>query len=82
MDKLISTHNSATGNPGCGWFSKLATPFAKFEHNLKEPNWEQRRYEIAKDYYVNNPSATAEGAVRQADKLIEALKSTTNNLED
>lgn len=29
MEKLISTHNSATGNSGYGFFSKLATPFAK-----------------------------------------------------
>lgn len=65
------------------FFTHLVEPaIAKFEHNLKEPNWEQRRYEIAKDYYVNNPSATAKGAVRQADKLIEALKSITDNLED
>lgn len=57
------------------FFSHLVVPeIAKFKHSLEEPNWEQRRYEIAKDYYVNTPSATPEGAVHQADKLIEALK--------
>ena len=29
MEKLISTHNSATGNPGYGFLSKLVTIFAK-----------------------------------------------------
>lgn len=39
-----------------------------------EPDWEQRRYEIARDLYANNRDATAERCVAWADKLIEELK--------
>ena len=37
-----------------------------------EPDWEQRRYEIARDLYVHD--ANAERCVACADKLIEELK--------
>ena len=64
-------------------FNHLVVPeIVKSKHSLKEPNWEQRRYEIAKDYYVNTSGATPEEDVHQADKLIEALKKQLKNLED
>lgn len=39
-------------------------------------DWEQRRYEIARDIFANDAynSTTIAGAVRFADELIEALK--------
>ena len=46
----------------------------RISKKLREPNWEQRRYEIARDYYVHNPVNSAEHAVAHADRLIEALK--------
>jgi len=39
-----------------------------------EPDWEQRRYEIARDLYANNRDASAENCVKWADELIAALK--------
>ena len=39
-----------------------------------EPDWEQRRYEIARDLYANNLDVSAERCVAWADKLIEELK--------
>ena len=36
--------------------------------------WEQRRYEIARELYTNGTNMTAEAAVRRADYLIEELK--------
>lgn len=45
----------------------------------KEIDWEQRRYEIARDIYANDStnSITAAGAVSCADELIKALKGET-----
>lgn len=37
-------------------------------------DWEQRRYEIARDLYANNRDASAENCVKWADELIAALK--------
>lgn len=37
-------------------------------------DWEQRRYEIARDLYSANRDATAEQCVRRADALIDELK--------
>lgn len=42
--------------------------------NAKEIDWEQRRYEIARDLYANNRDASAENCVKWADVLIAALK--------
>lgn len=48
---------------------------------ITDINWEQRRYEIAKDYFVHNAleassaNEATEFAVAMADKLIEKLKS-------
>ena len=39
-----------------------------------EPDWEQRRYEIARDLYANNRDASAERCVAWADELIKELK--------
>lgn len=39
-----------------------------------EIDWEQRRYEIARDLYAANRDATAEQCVRWADALIDELK--------
>lgn len=55
-----------------------------------QPDWEQRRYEIAKDIYVHRlmlpqdrlaltEEADAETAVEMADVLIEALKKVQKN---
>ena len=51
---------------------------------MKEIDWEQRRYEIAKDVlcaflqkYNNGYKMTAENAVDCADALIEELKKTS-----
>ena len=40
----------------------------------EEVNWEQRRYEIARDLYAANRDATAERCVAWADDLISELK--------
>ena len=37
-------------------------------------DWEQRRYEIAKDIYASDVTTSAEGAVSCADELIAELK--------
>ena len=37
-------------------------------------NWEQRRYEIARDLFVNTSNMAPEEAVRQANQLIQQLK--------
>lgn len=37
-------------------------------------DWEQRRYEIAKDVYSRNPGVTEEEAIWNADALIKELK--------
>lgn len=39
-----------------------------------EPDWEQRRYEIARDMYVHFTDMTPKTAVNHADMLIEELK--------
>lgn len=39
-----------------------------------EIDWEQRRYEIARDLYAANRDATAERCVAWADALIDELK--------
>lgn len=39
-----------------------------------DPDWEQRRYEIAKDIYASDVTTSAEGAVSCADKLIAELQ--------
>lgn len=39
-----------------------------------EPDWEQRRYEIARELYANNRDASAERCVAWADELIKELK--------
>lgn len=41
-----------------------------------EIDWEQRRYEIARDVYANqfHGNLTAEKAVKKADELIKILK--------
>ena len=44
------------------------------ETEKKEIDWEERRYEIAKDLFVNNSELLAEDAVACADELITALK--------
>lgn len=44
------------------------------EEDEREPNWEQRRYEIARDLYVRNGDYTAEKCVEWADELIAELK--------
>ena len=46
---------------------------------MKEIDWEQRRYEIAKELYCNYPHEgyTAEEAVTWADALIEELRKTS-----
>lgn len=40
-------------------------------------DWEQRRYEIAKELYSHQLDSTPENAVRWADALIEELKKTS-----
>lgn len=40
----------------------------------EEAKWEQRRYEIARDYLVHNPSMTTEECVFVADNLIDKLR--------
>ena len=46
---------------------------------MKEIDWEQRRYEIAKDLYCchQHTNYSAESAVKNADALIEELKKTS-----
>ena len=39
-----------------------------------KPDWEQRRYEIARDLYVSNENAIAKNVVLWADKLIAELQ--------
>ena len=39
-----------------------------------EPDWEQRRYEIARDLYASYRDASAESCVDWADELIKELK--------
>lgn len=39
-----------------------------------EIDWEQRRYEIARELYANNRDASAERCVAWADELIKELK--------
>ena len=67
-------------------FLEAATRFCrehriKDDHNIKEIDWEQRRYEIAKDVLstlVSDPNIAdceiASEAVRYADALIKELK--------
>ncbi len=45
----------------------------------KKIDWEQRRYEIAKELFCNYPQMerTAQEAVEWADDLIEELKKTS-----
>ncbi len=45
----------------------------------KKIDWEQRRYEIAKELFCNYPQmeCTAQEAVEWADDLIEELKKTS-----
>ena len=40
----------------------------------EEINWEQRRYEIARDMYVHSTTMSVGEAVEHADLLIEELK--------
>ncbi len=49
------------------------------EEPKKEIDWEQRRYEIAKELFCNYPQmeCTAQDAVEWADYLIEELKKTS-----
>lgn len=42
--------------------------------NPKQIDWEQRRYEIAREMYVHFPSMSVEAAVNHANMLIEELK--------
>lgn len=51
----------------------LATTALRMYIN-NEPDWEQRRYEIARDLYANNRDASAENCVKWADELIKELK--------
>lgn len=59
-------------------FYELASSFfSKMLHPSKakdEIDWEQRRYEIAKDIYVSSPNCTPNTAVREAEELIAELK--------
>lgn len=55
--------------------------YTKDDHNIKEIDWEQRRYEIAKDVLstlVSDPNLAdceiPSAAVRYADALIKELK--------
>ena len=68
---------------GCSYTVKetpkeiLAMP--DIEESNKAIDWEQRRYEIAKDilsktFILGSPNGSANNAVRFADALIEALK--------
>lgn len=50
--------------------------FAKFINKEKEIDWEQRRYEIAKERYCSANFPSAVDAVKSADLLIEELKKT------
>lgn len=44
-----------------------------------EPDWEQRRYEIATAMFASPHHLTAEEAVMNADELIAELKKTQEN---
>ena len=67
-------------------FLEAATRFCrehriKDDHNIKEIDWEQRRYEIAKDVIITlfpskhlTDSEIISSAVKLADALIEELK--------
>ena len=46
----------------------------KYIESKQEIDWEQRRYEIAKDCFVMQRSVTAREAVALADQLIAELK--------
>ncbi|MCQ2232483.1 MAG: hypothetical protein MJZ30_11610 [Paludibacteraceae bacterium] len=60
------------------WESRLAQTFVesaiKFFNSERKIDWEQRRYEIAREIYANNPDTYAEQAVKLADDLIAELK--------
>lgn len=43
-------------------------------NNEPDIDWEQRRYEIAREMYVHFPSMSVEAAVNHANMLIEELK--------
>lgn len=45
---------------------------------LKEIDWEQRRYEIARDLYLRYENMNEKGAVHSADALIKELKKQAN----
>lgn len=61
-------------NDGLGGSIEITTDDIRPIKEWKNINWEQRRYEIARDLYVKYRDTTAEDAVRQADNLIEELK--------
>ena len=44
----------------------------------KEIDWEQRRYEIARDLYLRYENMNEKGAVHSADALIKELKKQAN----
>ena len=71
---LLSKPNLASSKPN------LASNVASSESNeakVKEIDWEQRRYEVAKELYTNSRIMSAEEAIEYADTLINALKSKT-----
>lgn len=52
------------------------------EQPKKEIDWEQRRYEIAKDLYVRYSATDEKEAIRFADKFIEELKKRVNETDN
>lgn len=46
---------------------------------INSVDWEQRRYEIAKDLYIHYPNLTEKEAIENADKLIAELKKGGDN---
>ena len=57
--------------------SNVASNVASSKIEDKEIDWEQRRYEVARDLYANSQSISAEEAIEYADALIYVLKSKT-----
>lgn len=60
------------------WKSVLGKRFIEsgieFFNKEKKIDWEQRRYEIAKDLFTHFENLDAEDVVNMADSLIEQLK--------
>lgn len=55
-------------------FASSVETIARFLSKNKEIDWEQRRYEIAKEYFIRYPREGADTAVCRADQLITFLK--------